>query len=1706
MASAADAASESVEVSGAPIASPEASPPSPSHESAVGLPSLPVPSDTKDVGPFESPRGATHWEAQVEIYLREAQALGSDPKAAEAFLEVGRIYEEHLADPRNAADHYQRAFELQPHHPGVLHACRRLFSQAGRWDMVLDMLEHEVESASDPEAKATLQAEMGMVVEDKLRDPDRAIATYQAALESWPAEPLAIGALERLHLFRHQYRELYEVYQRALEATPQADRRLPLLISAAQLAEDRLDDPALAIDHYLAALEIASASEIALAALRRLAHRAERWEQLVDALQRSADTTGDAEARGQYLLAAARVHNERLGQPDKALMALLKALESTPSDLTILREIEGLYERNHRMEEVVKVLRRELEIGQQPRERVPVLYKLGSILEDKLGQPEEALPCFSEAVRLMPSHVPARQALGRLYGRTGRWNELGELFEMEIRLEEDDAGRVSKLYKLAELRDLKLSQEEAAISTLRELLAIKPDYQPARKYLERLYQRREDWGGLVRLYEEELSLTEDAEQKVFLLGRIGILAEEKAGDLEKAQDAYRRILDLSPRHLSAIRTLARLAAKVEAWSEVLRMYELEVEATEDQKEIVAILHRAGVVCEERLQDVDAALAQYEKALALNPTYLPALRSLGRIYGRQGRWRDLVQMYERELEVTRSPDQQVALLFRIADVYADQLDDPDAAVAALEQVIETDPENLPAMRELARVYERLGQGEKLVDILLKESEHHRSDKEQAMALMRVAEICEERLDRADRAAELYERVLRLGHGLDPSIRALVRIYSAEGMWNALSRALRTAFEQAVEPGSKTAILIRCAEVAGDRLHNLDGAADHLEQALEIQPDNASVLSQLERISMARRDWKRALEVGERLAERELDPRLYAARQIQLANIKEVQLDPPESGADHYRRALERVPDHPVAQRALELAYLRAHDWSGLVALFEREATLSRNPSQKARLYARAGEIAEQHLEDDGRADALFAKALEESGHHLPSIRGRRRLAEKRKDAARVLECIRAEGEATAEPEHARDLLFEAGQLYQDHFQDLQSAIRSFRSVLERTPTHEPAFRRLEAIFLEQQRYEELVQLLVGRASAVEEFDLQAQLLAEAGQIAQDRLGDVDRATDLYRQVLQRDRMHTAAIVRLGPILYAKQEWDEALDVLHKTLAVTKEPSVLLQTFKSLGVIYQSHRVDLVKAVQSFQAALQNDPHEVECLRRLGAVYREAQDWGSAINVFLRLAEVTPDLNEKVHSLLQLGYLYEEGTREWENAVLAYRKVLELDASNQEAILKLSNLYEGRRDWDAMAEVTDMYVRTLPVDQRTKAVPLHLKLADVFEHQLRDDQRAVLRLKQALEADAANQDALERLSRLFAKNPESYIQAIDAHRAILAIDPFRVLSYREMFRMFMERREHDKAFVVAEILVFLQASDQEEYLYYNEHKSKVPPRADGTLSPQDHARWVVHPAERGPLRELFEVLGPELGKAYPGDLNRYELNPRTDRHTNRSDLPVRKLLDELSEVLGAPPLDLWVSRKLNVEVILENGAPQALVVGAQFGRRLQDADQRFQLAKQLERAKGGHGLVAVLGPKDLEVLLWAIVAAANPTVRPPVDAGQLEAIQRRLRSMASRTRRQIEDVAPKLMGSPLDPAAFRAAQVHTANRAALVLTNDIEVAVRNVAKDHPDIRPVFRDPDGAADTVGRIPEVRELLNFAVSEAYFGARRRLGFSIEA
>ena len=176
----------------------------------------------------------------------------------------------------------------------------------------------------------------------------------------------------------------------------------------------------------------------------------------------------------------------------------------------------------------------------------------------------------------------------------------------------------------------------------------------------------------------------------------------QVGNPEHAIDCLRRILALHPKHLPTIRALGRLFQKARRWQELIETNELEASVADDPKLAVALRQRSAEIYEDALKDRAKAVAAYQRLLENDPTYLPALKALGRLYAQEARWEELVKMFRAEAEVASSTDQAATLMYKVGELYEQKLDDFNAAVTSYREALTLSPSYFPALRALERL--------------------------------------------------------------------------------------------------------------------------------------------------------------------------------------------------------------------------------------------------------------------------------------------------------------------------------------------------------------------------------------------------------------------------------------------------------------------------------------------------------------------------------------------------------------------------------------------------------------------------------------------------------------------------------------------------------------------------------------------------------------------------------------------------------------------------------------------------------------------------------------------------------------------------------------------------------------------------------------------------------------------------------------------
>ncbi len=1654
--------------------------------------------------PFDPQRAPT-WQALLAEYNRELAAMGEVPAAAALHYESGRIWEEKLAQPRNAWQSYNHAFQL---HPGLIpniRSARRLASQVGNWNVSLQIIDSELEATDDPEIKAHLLHTKGLILEEKLGKQAEARATYESALQFAPNNVELLKQMERLAITTSDWRWVLEIRAKLLTLTKAPETIVELLLSSARLLQLHFDDDGQALDLYKRVLQLQPENRLALRAIRTIHEKTKRWDDLIQTLFTEAQVNSEPSLVANLYYQAARIFREQLNDSEHALEALKRALGLSPNDHMILNEMAQLYEGLMQWQELVDVYERQVQIIADRQELVSLYFKLGNIWEEKLFNEDKAIPCYGKVVDLNPNYMPALQALGKLFYRKGQWDDLVKMYEIEIRETQDPKQRSTKLYKLAEILEERLSRDEDAIKKYEQCVKLNPGFLPALKALGRLYSKYKRWESLIEMYENELSVTSDHDQKIFLLDKVGSLWEEKLNNVDKAIASYQRILELAPNYLPAIRTLGKLYVRADKWEEIIRINEMESQIVNDQKQVISLLHRSGEIYEEKLNDKDKAIETYKQVLTLSPAYLPALQNLGRLYFIKGLWDELITMYRQEMEISRNESQKISLLYKIGELYEEKLVRLDDAIAAYQQVLEIQPGNFPALKALGRIYSSQRDWANLIEILEKEATAIEDPNQKTIALFRVAEIWEYQLQRPEKAIETHQYILQLLNDHALSLNALIRLYTARKEWREVLSVYERELSATTNPARQIQILFRMAEIHANEVNDLVQAADTYEKILSIEPDHLASMEALERIYLAQRNYPSLMKVYEAMAQRTTDDQLKIALHGQIADIKQNRLQPPQNAAENYLRILELDPKHSEATHALYMLYQKFGTWDGLKVLYERELSQSNIRDEALDLCMRIADIAQNYLDQPEVAIHYYSQALQINPDYLPAIKALKSLYQATDNPKGVISLLEREGQVTRDPVQAIHTLLQAAQLYRDKFSEPAKAIECFFKVLERDPKETQAFSQLESLLSEQQDHERLAVLYRNRLGVTDDSRLRIDLHMKLGKLQSQHLNSLSDASDNYREVLKINPSHVQALSALAQITFQTESWDESMQLTNRIIELSNDPEQLAIAHQRLGIIYQEKKPNLDKAIDHLTKTVELQPGNIDALLRLKMIYTARQQWAEAITMLENLSRTDPD--NRMDYLMEKAKMLETGMGDTDGAMHAYRELQKMQPENTKIIQKLGELFERLEKWPELVESYQLFIQMLPPENATEALPLHMKMGSLYAQQLNNLDKAIIEYKKAINLSPNNTEAHVSLASLYGSTGLYYANAVDEHRKLLALNPFRLESYHELRRIFEEQRAFDKVFCVSSVLHFLRAADQNEEFFYGENVNKAKLESTAQLSDDEIERLLIHPDERGIVRKILKLVGSSLTKLYPPDLVKFGVG-KGDKA--RQDDPLRKLSDGMAVNFGGLSYDVYHSTQPTKKVEIVNTSPVAMIVGDGLIKRTQNKTQRFALSQALKRIKDGSFLATLLGAKELAKLLAAIVAphfpsspiATYPSELPPDLPKKIN------KALPRKTRKALEELlktnSTELARVP-DYEAYLMGVEHSANRAGLVLCGDLANATMYLSQQIPELKDKRQDStEQIIASLSPHPIMRELMAFAVSEEFFNLRTRLKLTI--
>ncbi|MEI7893108.1 MAG: tetratricopeptide repeat protein, partial [Myxococcales bacterium] len=840
---------------------------------------------------------------------------------------------------------------------------------------------------------------------------------------------------------------------------------------------------------------------------------------------------------------------------------------------------------------------------------------------------------------------------------------------------------------------------DVGVRFLEDALRNDPLQEAAFFYLREAYGRQAGaWGRVIALAEEATRARTDA---VYLLAQIGLICWREMNDLAGARKAFQRLAEVQPDHS----TLREFEAEVGA--------EVGVLATTREVDILAAVApsvaptaaaaEAPTIPPPALQEPELPTAPPPPPQVVDDPKIGELRALLEKQEAAKRYNEFVKTLVALSALVPSAAEKIALLGKAADLYVGRFANQAEAVKVYEQILAIDPEHPAASDFLRSAYERRRDWESLLGLQRREAVRLVRGPARATKFLEIAKLATERVRKPEICSELWNEVLASDDSNVDAIMALASIHERAKDYVSFASVLEKQVGITVDAPAKIQLLAKLGALYGDRLANDDGAVGAWRALLALDPNDRRAQDALKKKYLALGRWD-----------------------------------------------------------DLEVFYVESGKWDELIRTLEQQEAKETAAEAKTSLLFKLAQLWADRKQRPERAAKNYEKALEIDPSSLRAAEALIPIytaANQPKPLAAVLE-VKLRHEADR---HERLLLLrEVAALYEGKVKEPVLAFERYCAAFDLFPGDEQTRTDAERAARATSSWETLItSYRAAITSADRENDLETgtAFRLKLGRVLVDEVQRIDEALEVYRAVYDAEPEHPEALSALERLYRQTERFPELLGIYEKRRDLTSEPEEKRAIHYSIAKLYETEVRDRAKAIETYQAILEDDPSEGPALAALDVLYAELGQWQPYAET-LR-CRITLEADERVLTDIKfrLGQTLEKYLSDQAGALENYREILAVDAGHEGARLALEALllvpelradaaetlepiYEQRGDWEKLISTLETLC-THEGDTSRRGALLR-KIAHVCFGELKDHARAFSSLATALREDPKQLD--------------------------------------------------------------------------------------------------------------------------------------------------------------------------------------------------------------------------------------------------------------------------------------------------------------------------------------------------------------------------
>ena len=921
---------------------------------------------------------------------------------------------------------------------------------------------------------------------------------------------------------------------------------------------------------------------------------------------------------------------------------------------------------------------------------------------------------------------------------------------------------------------MQLEDVDSAVARYRRVLEADPENQSAVRSLDRLFSAAERWSDLAEILAKEAEIGQTPEEILEFKHRLGQVYQLRLGDLDKAIDAYREVINAAPEHVETLEALEGLfesgtkqleiaeildplyQASAE-WEKLIKVHEAQLAHTEDPEERIAMYYRIAEDAEERLMDPAHAFGVYVRAMKERPRDERTGEEIERLAGMiDGGWEQLANAYADVLSVEGVDAETQSLMGkRLARVFEEELADIAKAEETYRYVLTVAERDQDALANLDRIYSSLEQWPELAGVLEQRAASAEDEADKIELYGRLGQVYEEQLGQVDDAIRAYRVIFDdLEKSHEEAIAALARLYQQKEAWTDLEVVYNRQLENAVGDVEEAEIRASLAHLAAEHLGKIEEATEGWRRVLDLRGEDPEALGALSNLFEAQEQWAELSDLLERhfdISETDEERVNVLTRRARLFTE---QLGRDDEALETWQRVLDIDFSNVVALRASAEIWRKREDPNELVsalhATIDRAAALV-EPEELVAIYRELGKTYGEKLEQTFEASEAWRNLLEVDPGDFEAIEELEKIYRAEERWPDVVGVKMQRADALEEPAEKIRELIEVTEIWKKEVNDYDQATPAFEKILTVDPTHQDAFESLERLHTSAERWEPLIELYLNRLETRETAAEKSDLLRRIANVFEEKLDDQNQAFDALVNAFSEDYADDVTVKYLERMAQATSRWGELINTANAWLQETEDPQMKIHLCLRLGKWYGEDLGHPEYAQPYYQQIMALDPNNVQVLRQMANIHRMGAQWQKMGETLTRALDVAVANEDRKAILCDLGDLLEKNMGQLEQGISFYKRALEVDPLCLPALDALERIYDERGDHAELVEILTSKVKAL--EEPDEIAQHKLRMGGLYETALGNLDRSGQEYREVLEIDGGNLFALRGLERIY-----------------------------------------------------------------------------------------------------------------------------------------------------------------------------------------------------------------------------------------------------------------------------------------------------------------------------------------------------------------